>query len=57
MKLFTPLFFLPNFWYPIGKKFHIGPTEYEFCNAKYVVYRNKQNQTIIHTDICPHQGA
>lgn len=57
MKLFTPLFFLPNFWYPIGKNFHTGTKQYDFYNEKYVAYRNKQNRTIIHTDICPHQGA
>jgi len=57
MKFFFPFFVLPNFWYPMGRISHNDLQQYTFHDEKYVVYKNKQGNTIVHTDTCPHQGA
>ena len=50
--------FIP-FWIPIitKKNLHTLPKKLTLLSNPLVLYKNKENQYIIHTDICPHQGA
>lgn len=53
------LFLLP-FWYPFILKNKVNdskPTKNIFMEKPFVVYKNLDKNYIIHTDICPHQGA
>lgn len=56
MKFF---YFLLPFWYPLleMKDLHILPKKGFLFSNPYVIYQNKEDDYIIHTDICPHQGA
>lgn len=57
MKLNVPILFLPNVWYPFGKILNTDLQQYTFFDDSYVAYKNNQGKIIVHTDICPHQGA
>lgn len=57
MKFFS--FMLP-FWYPMVKVAEINtiqPRKLEFFHEPWVVYRKNSSNYIVHSDICPHQGA
>ena len=56
MKIF---YFLLPFWYPLLeiKDLSILPKKGFLFSNPYVIYQNKEKDYIIHTDICPHQGA
>lgn len=53
------LSFLLPFWYPLLeiKDLHFLPKKGILFSDPYVISNNKENNYIIHTDICPHQGA
>lgn len=52
-------FFLLPFWYPFleTKYLTLLPKKGIIFSNPYVISQNKENEYIIHTDICPHQGA
>lgn len=52
-------FLLLPFWYPILKTKDLVnfPKKGEFFSKPHVIYKNKEKEYIVHTDICPHQGA
>jgi phenylpropionate dioxygenase-like ring-hydroxylating dioxygenase large terminal subunit len=60
MKFFLPSFFVLPFWYPILSTRNISnlaPTKGFLFSEPYVIYKNRDQNYTIHTDICPHQGA
>lgn len=52
-------FLLLPFWYPIIKKKDLVdfPKKGDIFSKPFVIYKNKEKDYIVHTDICPHQGA
>lgn len=57
MKLLN--FLLLPFWYPIisTDNLYSFPKKLTIFSKPYVIYKNKENDYVIHSDICPHQGA
>lgn len=48
------------FWFPIkptGTIESVRPTKAFFFSEPYTIYKNKEEKYIVHSDICPHQGA
>ena len=56
MKIFS---FLLPFWYPLLeiKNLTILPKKGFLFSDPYVISKNKEKDYVVHTDICPHQGA
>jgi phenylpropionate dioxygenase-like ring-hydroxylating dioxygenase large terminal subunit len=52
------LFLLP-FWYPFIAKRNVStqPTKTNFFSKPYTIYKDKNANFTVHSDICPHQGA
>ena len=52
-------FLLLPFWYPILKTKDLVnfPKKGDIFSNPFVIYKNKEKDYIVHTDICPHQGA
>lgn len=53
-------FTLPGLFYPVllSKELALNkPVQVNFDDTRLVLYRNSTNQVVVHTDICPHQGA
>lgn len=51
--------FLLPFWYPLLEVKHLNflPKKGFLFSDPYVISQNREDDYIIHTDICPHQGA
>jgi phenylpropionate dioxygenase-like ring-hydroxylating dioxygenase large terminal subunit len=47
------------FWFPFSlqKPYPYQLQTQQFNNKNYIMYKNNENQSIIHSNICPHQGG
>lgn len=53
---FAPL--LKNCWYPVARRKDLKTIQKILVNNEpYILYRSTNNSFVMHTDICPHQGA
>jgi phenylpropionate dioxygenase-like ring-hydroxylating dioxygenase large terminal subunit len=59
--MITSAFILPGLFYPVllSKDLANKPVQTFFGNedTRLVLYRNSTNHVVVHSDICPHQGA
>jgi phenylpropionate dioxygenase-like ring-hydroxylating dioxygenase large terminal subunit len=57
--MITSAFILPGLLYPVllSKDLGRNPVQVNFDENRLVLYRNSTNHVVVHSDICPHQGA
>ena len=55
----TAAFTLPALFYPVSFSRDTGshPVQVHFSETPLVLYRNTSHHVVVHSDICPHQGA